>query len=249
MKNQSSAKTLAKKYRALVIHSGGMDSSICLKQAITQDFHPEEVLAVSFFYHQKHQRELVQAKKIAQDWSVDHREFHIDLPQFVSRSSLINNSSGSSETSTHQPAQVPSSFVPGRNGLLLRLASMIAWEVSADTLYLGVLGLESERSGYPDCTREYIDLQEKSFQLDYFNPQFKVITPLIHLTKQQSYALAQGWGCLEYLLEETITCYEGIAKIGCGQCPACQLRNQSLREYLKNKLEVQFSYRQELMES
>jgi 7-cyano-7-deazaguanine synthase len=147
----------------------------------------------------------------------------------------------------HQPAQVPSRFVPGRNGLLLQLASMIAWQVSAETLYLGVLGLESERSGYPDCTREYIDLQEKSFQLDYFNPQFRVIAPLIHLTKQQSYVFAQQWNCLEYLLEETITCYEGIAKNGCKRCPACQLRNHSLREYLKDKPEVQFSYRQEFM--
>ena len=124
-------------------------------------------------------------------------------------------------------------MVVGRNGLFARLAAIYADHVSASSIYLGVLGLETQNSGYPDCSREYMDLKEKILQIDLLNPDFRIHTPLVHLTKVETMQLAEELGVLDYLLQETLTCYRGVPE-GCQECSACLLRAEGLRGYFGN---------------
>lgn len=215
--------------KALVVHSGGMDSSICLALAINE-FQRQNVLSVSFNYSQRHSNELVQAKKICRDWGVDHIVLNLNCLEVITESALIGNK---------LPIEVinatPTTLVVGRNGLMARLAGIHAHQLGAEIIYMGVLGLEGNHSGYRDCSREYMDLMEKILRLDFANPHFTIRTPLVFMTKCETLELAESLGVLDYLLEETITCYEGISHSGCKVCPACILKNDGIKEFNKNR--------------
>lgn len=224
--------------KALVIHSGGMDSSICLALA-SQEFGKENVLSVSFSYHQRHTSELTQAAQICHDWGVDHIVLSIPCLQAITRNALID----ACIPIEHLPNQIPNTLVIGRNGLMAHLGGIHAQHLGAHCLYMGVLELEGTNSGYRDCSRHYMDLQQKILRIDLDDPIFEIRTPLIRLTKKQTLEKAHELGILSYLLQQTMTCYEGIREMGCQKCPACVLRHQGILEFLKDYPNFQMPYK------
>lgn len=213
--------------KAVVVHSGGMDSSICLALAL-REFRREDVLSLSFNYHQRHSPELVQAVKICKDWGVDHSLLDIACLQEITENALMN----SSIRIDHPSFEPPNTLVMGRNGLMARLAAIHAHHLGAACIYMGVIEVEESNSGYRDCSRKYMDLKQEILRIDLADPVFEIRTPLVKLTKKETLVLAYELGILEYLLAETVTCYEGLKHQGCKACPACELRNEGIRQFL-----------------
>lgn len=198
---------------AIVIHSGGMDSSICLALAIRAH---KNVLSLSFSYDQRHSTELEAAAKICRHWGVDHEVIQVDVLRQVTANALMDR--GQEIRSTAD------TMVLGRNGLMARLGAIYAHHQGAKRIYMGVM----KSDAYRDCSREYMDLMERVMQLDLDDPEFRIVTPLVEMSKEETMAVADELGVLDYLLENTVTCYEGT---GCGKCPACVLRRQGLEAY------------------
>lgn len=213
--------------KAIVVHSGGMDSSLCLALAC-QEFGKENVLSLSFSYQQRHSQELVQAKKICSDWKVDHVVLSLDCMKEITSNALMDLS-----LEILQSSETPNTLVVGRNGLMAHLAGIHAHSLGAKVIYLGVMELEEANSGYRDCSRKYMNLKEESLRLDLDEPSFEIRTPLIKMTKKQTLELAHEMNLLSYLLNETVTCYEGLMRWGCEKCPSCLLRNQGIAEFLE----------------
>ena len=212
-------------YKAVVCHSGGMDSSICLAVAVKR-FGAENVLAIAFDYGQRHVVELKQAKIICDYFAVQQKVINLDFMPGITHNSLT----GAGDIIHKQGGEAASSLVVGRNGLMLRLCAIVADSVGADFLYSGVTEVEAEFSGYRDSDRNYINLLQKILQLDLNNPNFNILTPVVHLTKAEAMSLADSLGVLEFLLAKTISCYNGQLQ-GCGNCPACQLRQAGINEF------------------
>lgn len=209
---------------AVVIHSGGMDSSICLALAI-KEFGANNVLSLSFNYQQRHSPELIQAAQICRDWGVDHTIIKVDCLAVITENALTN------KEMVINCEKTPNTLVVGRNGLMAKLGGIHANHLGARCIYMGVLGLEGNHSGYRDCSREYMDLQQQILRLDLDDPSFEIRTPLVFMTKKETLALANQLGVLDYLLDMTITCYEGLRGAGCRVCPGCHLRNEGIAQY------------------
>lgn len=216
------------KKKAVVVHSGGMDSSICLKIAV-DEFLAENVLSLSFQYNQRHQNEIVQAAKIAAHFNVDHALINIDALSEITENSLTNHKLPIIKDKN----KAPNTLVVGRNGLMARIAAIHAHKLSANVIFMGVIEVEAANSGYRDCTRGYMDLMEQILRIDLDDDTFTIRTPLVYMNKKETMALADKLGILPYLLEETITCYLGIPKTGCRTCPACILRNEGIEQYFQ----------------
>jgi len=212
------------KKKAIVVHSGGMDSSICLKLAI-DEFGAENVLSLSFQYNQRHIGEIKQAAIIATHFGVDNLVLPIDCLQQITTNALTNKEI----TIVKEGQQPPNTLVVGRNGLMARIAAIHAEELGASCIYMGIIEVEACNSGYRDCTRHYMNLMENILRIDLNDPQFEIRTPLCFMTKKETMELAEKLDVLDYLLEETITCYEGLRGKGCEMCPACKLRNEGLQ--------------------
>lgn len=226
------------KKKAVVVHSGGMDSSLCLALAV-KEFGASEVLSLSFDYDQRHSDELTRARLISSYFKVDHAELNLSCLGQITESALI----GKDKKIEHKKGEAPNTLVVGRNGLMARLAGIHAHSLGAHCIYLGVMELEAANSGYRDCSRAYMDIVQSALRLDFADSQFEIRTPIVSMTKKETMELGLKLGCLEFLLENTITCYEGIPKEGCGKCPACKLRNEGLKSFSLEHPEFQFSYK------
>lgn len=228
---------MALKKKAIVVHSGGMDSSLCLALAV-KEFGASNVLALSFDYHQRHSIELTRAKMIAAHFGVDHAVLSITALNEITENSLTRD-----VPISHVAGNAPNTLVAGRNGLMARLAGIHAHTLGAQCIYLGVMELEAANSGYRDCSRAYMDLIQEALRMDFADSTFEIRTPLVSLTKLQTMELGFRLGVLEYLLETTVTCYEGRPHEGCGVCPACKLRNDGVRAFVKAHPAVEFSWK------
>lgn len=230
------------KKKAVVVHSGGMDSSLCLALSV-KEFGKENVLSLSFSYGQRHSNELTVAEKISQHFGVDHLVLNIDCLAEITDSALTNK-----ETKiAHEEGKAPNTLVTGRNGLMARIAGIHAHSLGAQCIYLGVMELEEANSGYRDCSRKYMDLIESALRMDFADESFEIRTPLVAMTKRDTMELGYELGVLEFLLENTITCYEGKAKEGCGNCPACKLRNAGLKTFSLEHSEFKYSFREKIL--
>jgi 7-cyano-7-deazaguanine synthase len=225
--------------KACVVLSGGMDSSLCLAIAVNE-FGAENVLAISFDYNQRHSKELDCASKIANEFKVEHVVLELPILAAITNNALTNSKL---KIEKNAKDSTPNTMVLGRNGLFARLASIQAYGLGIKKVYLGVIEVEEANSGYRDCSRKYMDLIESALRLDFNDDGFEIVTPIIKMTKQQTMERAFNLGCLKFLLDETITCYEGTPKFGCGKCPACKLRNEGISSFLKDHPEFTFSYR------
>jgi 7-cyano-7-deazaguanine synthase len=229
------------KKKAIVVHSGGMDSSLCLKLAI-DEHGAENVLALSFTYGQRHGQELACAKTICRTWGVDHTLINLDCLSAITQNSLLNH-----EQQIEIKNDVPNTLVVGRNGLMARVAAIHAEHLGATQVYMGVIEVEEANSGYRDCSRKYMDLIQAALRLDVANENFEILTPLVKMTKKQTMELGHKLGVLEFLLENTISCYEGLKEEGCGTCPACKLRNSGIKVFLADFPIFDFSYKNKIL--
>jgi 7-cyano-7-deazaguanine synthase len=234
--------TLLMKKKAVVVHSGGMDSSLCLALAV-REFGSENVLSLSFTYNQRHSVELTRAREISEYFKTDHVEIDLTCLSQITESALID----STKKIEHKEGEAPNTLVVGRNGLMARLAGIHAHSLGAQCIYLGVMELEEANSGYRDCSRSYMDLIQSALRLDFADAAFEIRTPLVKMNKKETMELGYKLGVLEFLLEKTITCYEGMEKEGCLKCPACKLRNQGLKIFALEHPEFKFSYKEKIL--
>lgn len=206
----------------VVIHSGGMDSSICLKLA-EKKYGPSHVVSLGFNYHQRHCIELESARKMAQDWGITRHEIDASVIQELTSNSLVDR-----EMTISGQGQPLNTLVLGRNGLMCWLAALYAFKRGCLRLSTGVIGIDGANSGYRDCSRAYMDRLQEVLRMDLGSDRFEILTPVVNMDKCETLELSHSLGILHYLLENTVTCYEGIRRYGCGKCPACILRNEGI---------------------
>lgn len=212
---------------ALVVLSGGQDSTTCLFWA---QRHFAAVHALSFTYGQKHVLEVDLARALAAKAGATFEAMDLPLVGQLGRNALTDTSIAMDET---KPAGgPPNTFVPGRNLFFLSVAAVYARERSIRHLVTGVS--QTDYSGYPDCRDNFVKSLNVTLNLA-MEAQFVIHTPLMWLDKCQTWALADELGVLDVVRRETLTCYNGIPGDGCGHCPACQLRREGLEKYLRLK--------------
>lgn len=230
---------MTKPTSALVLFSGGQDSTTCLASALKRFRHVE---TVGFDYGQRHSVELECRQNVLSamcatfpQWADRLGEDHlIDLSVLgqISETALTRES----EIEENESG-LPNTFVPGRNLVFLTLAAALAWRRGITVLVGGMC--ETDYSGYPDCRRETIDAQQKAIALG-MDRSMTVETPLMWLDKAETWQLAQdlgGTALVDLIVEETHTCYLGERKrrhdwgYGCGTCPACKLRADGYRKW------------------
>jgi len=215
--------------KALVIFSGGQDSTTCLGIARKQY---KEVQAINFNYGQNHVVEIYKAREICDDWGIKLTEVNIGFLNQIVDSALT--SQGNVNESHPRLQHLPASFVPNRNALFIALAHAFAQKIGYNVLITGVC--QTDYSGYPDCRRLFIDSIEHSLNLGS-DSNIMIKTPLMFLNKAQTFQMAADNGILDIVLEMSHTCYNGNHSFrhewgyGCGECPACIIRSKGYAEY------------------
>jgi len=209
---------------ALVLFSGGQDSTTCLYWALK---HFSFVRTLCFNYGQRHSLEVEIARKTAEKAGVPFQVTDISVIGRLTDNSLTNINIPIDEEIPEQSC--PNTFVPGRNMLFLTFAAVIARANGIKNLVTGVS--QTDFSGYPDCRDTFIRSVNVSLNLA-MEEQFVIHTPLMWLDKAQTWQLADELGIFDIIKNETLTCYNGIPGNGCGHCPACKLRYEGLKKYL-----------------
>ncbi|KAF0995873.1 7-cyano-7-deazaguanine synthase [Geobacillus sp. TFV-3] len=211
--------------KAVVVFSGGQDSTTCLFWAKKRF---AEVEAVTFDYGQRHRREIDVAASIANELGVRHTVLDLSLLGQLAPNALTRRDIAIEQ----KEGELPTTFVDGRNLLFLSFAAVFAKQRGARHIVTGVC--ETDFSGYPDCRDVFIKSLNVTLNLamDY---EFVIHTPLMWLTKAETWKFADELGALEFIRTKTLTCYNGIIADGCGECPACVLRKRGLDEYLRKK--------------
>ena len=205
---------------ALVVFSGGQDSTTCLYYAKARF---ERVLAITFDYGQRHRIELESAERIADIASVDHRI--LEIGPVLAGISTLTSTSGCIPTKEEEALSgnsLPSTFVPGRNIIFLAIASSVAYKADCSSIVCGVS--QEDYSGYPDCREDFINSMQSSLSLG-LDRSVEIVAPLMHLSKADTVRLALNLdGCMEAMAYST-TCYRGESP-PCGVCNSCVLRQR-----------------------
>lgn len=225
--------------RALVLFSGGQDSTVCLAWALERF---DAVETIGFDYGQRHRVELdcraVIRSRIAErfpSWKTkigaDHL-LNLGILNEISATSLTR------EMDIQMQANgLPNSFVPGRNLLFFTLAAALAYRQGIRHMVGGMC--ETDYSGYPDCRDATLKALQTAINLG-MDTNFEIHTPLMKIDKAETWRLAEklgGASLVDVILEDTHTCYKGERGVrhawgyGCGECPACVLRREGYRVY------------------
>ena len=213
---------------ALVVFSGGQDSTTCLFWA-KKEF--GKVHALTFRYGQKHVLEVEMAERLAAKAGVDFHILDVPLVGQLGANSLTDTSIVMDQEKPED--SFPNTFVPGRNLFFLSIAAVFARERGIRHIVTGVS--QTDFSGYPDCRDAFIRSLNVTLDLA-MDEQFVIHTPLMWLDKARTWALADSLGVLDIVRNETLTCYNGIPGEGCGHCPACRLRRAGLEKYLASRM-------------
>jgi 7-cyano-7-deazaguanine synthase len=225
---------------ALVLFSGGQDSTTCLAHALKTY---ERVETIAFDYRQRHHVELDArvtvlseirrqfpqwAGKLGQDHQLD-----LAVLGHVSETSLTRDTAFKMEASG-----LPNTFVPGRNLLFLTLAAAVAYRRDLEVIVTGVC--ETDFSGYPDCRDDTMKAMQLALSLG-MDKRFLIETPLMWIDKADTWRLAESLGgkaLVDLIIEHTHTCYLGDRAhrhawgYGCGTCPACELRARGYERFV-----------------
>lgn len=224
---------------ALVLFSGGQDSTTCLAWALSRYARVE---TLGFDYGQRHAVELslrpallAAMRTLNPDWHARLGEDHLlDLSLLAQ---ISDTALTSDKAIAMQANGLPNTFVPGRNLLFITVAAALAYRRGIDVIVGGMC--ETDYSGYPDCRDESLRALESALQLGMATP-LSLQTPLMWLNKAATWQLAEelgGTSLVELIRTETHTCYLGERGTlhdwgrGCGSCPACELRANGYREY------------------
>jgi 7-cyano-7-deazaguanine synthase len=203
--------------KALVVLSGGQDSTTCLYWAIDRFGH-ENVSSITFDYGQRHRVELTSAVEIADFTGVPNTIVPIDTFAALGGDALTSTDIAV-DSVLDESTGLPNTFVPGRNLIFLTFAAAFAYQRGIDNLVTGVA--QTDHSGYPDCREESMTSLQTAIQ-NGMDSDIKIHTPLMHLSKKETVELAQELGALP-AMAMTHTCYNG-ERPPCGHCPACELR-------------------------
>lgn len=226
-------------HRALVLFSGGQDSTVCLAWTLDRFDHVE---TIGFDYGQRHHIEMQCRKNVLSQireqfpaWANKLGEDHVlDLSVLgeISDTSLTRNAAISNPTQG-----LPNTFVPGRNLIFFTFAAAVAYRRSIGHLVSGVC--ETDYSGYPDCRETTMQSLEQTLNLG-MDAAFVIETPLMHIDKSATWQMAHDLGgtkLVDLVIKETHTCYIGDRShrqpwgYGCGECPACTLRARGFEQY------------------
>ena len=213
--------------KAVILLSGGLDSTTCLAIAKHQGF---DINALTFNYGQRHDFELKSAQKIVNHFQIkNHSVVNIDLAQFGG-SALTDEIDVPKDRSESEMTDIPLTYVPARNTVFLSLALAWAETINAFNIFIGVNVLDY--SGYPDCRPEYIAAFEKTANLatksGVSGERFKIHTPLINMKKSEIILNGLKLG-VDYSL--TSSCYDPLKNgTPCGHCDACILRLKGFQE-------------------
>lgn len=217
---------------ALVVLSGGQDSVTCLLWALR--VFSGGVEAVTFDYGQKHAIEISVAKMVCRELGVRHHVIDQSHIGQVSGSALIKAQGGDVRNQHSLNPQLPASFVPNRNAMLLTTAHALAQTIGIKNLVAGMC--QTDYSGYPDCRADFVQALNTALDMGGAKP-VAIHTPLMYLTKADTFELADRLGFLDFVLENSHTCYNGDRTVrsswgyGCGDCPACTLRRKGWEEF------------------
>jgi len=216
--------------KALILLSGGQDSTTCLYWAKNQF---TDVYAIGFDYGQMHVKELEQAQKIAKDANVNYKIF--DIRNLLAPSSLTEKTDHNKNS--HINKDLPASFTAGRNLLFLSIAGSFAANNGINDIITGVC--QTDYSGYPDCRRNTIDAMQLTLSLGIGTGDIRIHTPLMYLTKAETWKLAKDLNCLDVIINDTLTDYNGSTKVnewGMGENnnPATELRVRGYFEAKQN---------------
>lgn len=209
--------------RALVVLSGGQDSTTCLYWAVDR-FGRANVSSITFDYGQKHRIELDCARDVAAAAGVANVCLPIDTFAALGGDALTDASIAVSDE-TDDETELPVTFVPGRNLIFLTFAAAYGYRHDIRHLVTGVA--QTDYSGYPDCREETIAALQNAITLG-MDREFTVHTPLMHRSKRETVELAVQLGGLE-AMALTHTCYNG-RRPPCGDCQACRLRAKGFAE-------------------
>jgi 7-cyano-7-deazaguanine synthase len=234
-----------------VLLSGGQDSTTCLLWALSQ---PQftDVHAVSFDYGQRHRVELDQVDAILDrvedrtGRAIAHHLLAIPALAQLAGASLTSDAIPTEHEATEAGGNayaatrgLPSSFVPGRNTILVGTAAALAGQLDAQHIVCGICAMD--RAGYPDCRAEYAAALETALRIGLDWPELSLHTPLLWATKADTWRIAADvagdWG-VQLVRVESHTCYEGDREqlhswgFGCGECPACQTRQAGWFDYI-----------------
>lgn len=211
--------------KAVVLLSGGLDSTVCMAVAHSQGY---ELFPISFDYHQRHKRELASARQVADHYKVA-RHLVIENNMEAIGGSALTDKNLSVPAGNIERQEIPITYVPARNLIFLSYALGYAEVIGAQRIFIGVNALDY--SGYPDCRPEFIKLFQ---QLADFTTkaavedkrQIMVETPLINLSKKDIVLLGIKLGAP---LQFTTSCYQG-GEAACGECDSCLLRLKGFAE-------------------
>ncbi len=210
---------------AIVLSSGGLDSTTCLAIARANKFSP--LYSMSFDYGQRHRHELEAAERVAHHFEVaEHRVIRMDLRQF-GRSALTDDIAVPKDRDEQQmSADIPITYVPARNTIFLSYALAWAEVLNCDDAFIGVNALDY--SGYPDCRPEFVESFQRTAQLGTKRTNFTVHAPLVHLTKAQIIRRGVELG-VDYGM--THSCYDPDPQgRACGRCDSCALRRRGFTD-------------------
>jgi len=230
-------------HKALVLFSGGQDSTTCLAWALQRYEHVE---TIGFDYGQRHCVELQCRQQVLQRLRADFTEWGARLGEdHMLNLSVLGAISDTALTSERAIAfgqnGLPNTFVPGRNLLFFNFAAAVAYRRGLQVLVGGMC--ETDYSGYPDCRDNTLKALQVAMSLGMDSPMV-VETPLMWIDKATTWALAAQLGgskFVELLINDTHTCYQGdhVSKhawgFGCGTCPACELRAKGYEQFTNSK--------------
>jgi 7-cyano-7-deazaguanine synthase len=224
---------------ALVLFSGGQDSTVCLAYALDNYARVE---TVGFYYGQRHEVELecrqTLRREIARAFPAWGERLGPDHVLDVASFGAIGDTSLTSDAEiVILSSGLPSTFVPARNLVFFTYAAALGYRRGLHALVGGMC--ETDYSGYPDCRDATLRALEEAIRLGTEIP-FEIVTPLMLLSKAETWALAHSLGgdaLVDLILEHTHSCYRGARDVrhdwgyGCGQCPACELRAKGFDEW------------------
>lgn len=213
--------------KAVIVLSGGLDSATCMGIARDAGY---ELYPITFHYEQRHEREVEQARKIAEYYGVTKNHQVVNLSFFRQLGgSALTDETEVVPTDGVMDDEIPNTYVPARNMIFLSLATAYAEVQGAKQIYTGVSAVDF--SGYPDCRPEFIASMDQTINLATkvgvtSEEKLSIVTPLIHLSKAETIKLGLSLGVPYHL---TTSCYNG-GEVACGVCDSCRLRLKGFAE-------------------
>lgn len=204
--------------KAVVLLSGGMDSTLCATMA-EREFH-DGVLALTIIYGQKHEREVIAAEKVAQHLHIPHETIRLEPHVLAGAGSALTDPGEEIPSTSYEEIEgVSPLYVPFRNGIFLSVATALALKHDASYVYFGAHSEDARRWAYPDCTPEFVGAMANAMYVGTYH-KVRLLSPLQWMDKKAIVRAGQTIGSPVHL---TWSCYRA-GEVACGTCPTCRSR-------------------------